>query len=299
MKIMSEDFFKKVNKKEEVRTWDCVIGNPPYQDAVKKNGQRGARTHVWDKFVKCSFEITGKDGIIALIHPSGWRRGNGKFSEIGDYIRSKKILYLELHNIDDGNKTFGVTVGYDWYVAKNCENESVTDVMDCEGKKHKIDLRQFIAIPDSHLDEILSLMAKKGEKKVDFLFSRSAYGHDKSHVQKEKDKDHKFPVVYSLPKSGEQIWWSSTKDNGHFGISKVIWSNGAGSQILIDEEGKYGMTEWAYAIADKTENLPKIKEAMESDKFLKICKYIQFSLDKYDPKFIQLFRKDFWKEFVS
>jgi hypothetical protein len=96
-----------------------------------------------------------------------------------------------------------------------------------------------------------------------------------------------------------QLNFSSTNLNGHFGIPKIIWSNGACTQILIDEKGEYGMTEWAYAISDIPENLPLIKKAMESKEFVKLCGSMRFTLDKYDSKFISLFRKDFWKEFID
>ena len=54
---------------------------------------------------------------------------------------------------------------------------------------------------------------------------------------------------------------------------------------INDENGEYGMTEWAYAIADEPSKLPLIKKAMESKKFVDLCKGMKFTLDKYDAKF--------------
>ena len=53
------------------------------------------------------------------------------------------------------------------------------------------------------------------------------------------------------------------------GIKKFMWSNGRIKSIgsVIDKEGKYGLTQFAYGIVDKEENLENIKNAFDSNKF--------------------------------
>ena len=64
--------------------------------------------------------------------------------------------------------------------------------------------------------------------------------------------------------------------------------------------GKYGLTQFSYAIADKPENLKKIKEAMDSARFIKLMNYTVFGQNhKYNYKVIALFKKDFWKYFLK
>ena len=282
-----------------LRQWDVVVGNPPYQASAKEGKQKGTRTHIWHKFIEKSISIIKGDGYLCFINPGGWRKPSVNFKEIGDEMMAKQIKYLEIHNIQDGQRTFGVTTGYDWFILKNTKNTEKTVVIDENGVKYEIDLSIVKAIPNGQIEEITKLFAKDGEEKVSFIFDRTAYGHDKKWVSEEKSKEFKYPVIYSLPQKGIQLNYSSTNSNGHFKIPKIIWSNGAATQILIDDKGEYGMTEWAYAIADKPSVLPLIKKAMESQKFLDLCKGIRFTLDKYDSKFISLFRKDFWKEFVQ
>ena len=86
--------------------------------------------------------------------------------------------------------------------------------------------------------------------------------------------------------------------NGHFGIPKVIFSNGAAPQVIVDKKGEYGLTQWAFGIVDTPSNLPRIKKALESEDFIKLCKYMRFTLDRYDVKFLSCFRRDFYKEFL-
>jgi hypothetical protein len=282
-----------------IRKFDVVVMNPPYQANSKDGGQKGTRTHIWHKFVKKAFSIVKEDGFICSINPGGWRRPAGNFKEIGDEMMMRQIHYLEIHNISDGQKTFGVTTGYDWFVLQNAKNTKKTIVIDANDVKSEIDLSNMKAIPNGLIEEITSLFAEQGEEKVNFIFDGTTYDHRKQWMNKEKNEEFKYPVVYSLPQKGIQLLYSSKKSNGHFGIPKIIWSNGAATQILIDEKGEYGMTVWAYAIADEPSVLPMIKKAMESQKFLDLCKGMRFTLDKYDSKFISLFRKDFWKEFID
>ena len=95
--------------------------------------------------------------------------------------------------------------------------------------------------------------------------------------------------------------YSSTKEKGHFGIPKVIFSNGI-SCPFIDEMGEYAMTQFAYAIVDDVKNLPFIQKAMLNPDFMKLMSFSDgmtgVGRHRYNRKAIALFRKDFWKEFL-
>jgi hypothetical protein len=114
-----------------------------------------------------------------------------------------------------------------------------------------------------------------------------------------KNDIYKFNCIYSITqKDGCKFKYSKEK-KGHFGIPKVIWSNGAGTYPVIDDKGIYGLTQFAYAIVDKKQNLQKIKDAMNNKKFINLMKYLNFKKDnKYNYKIIALFKKDFYKYFL-
>ena len=132
---------------------------------------------------------------------------------------------------------------------------------------------------------------------VNLLHDPSMYEARKANMIFEKNNIFKYPCIYSINKDECKIKYSKEK-KGHFGIPKVIWSNGAGDPI-IDENGEYGLTEFAYAIVDDKQNLQKIKDAMISEKFINLMKYVVFKKDnKYNYKIIALFKKDFYKYFI-
>ena len=288
---------EKINMK-----FDCVVMNPPYQtekvrkDNDVKSGTCG--TILWDKFVVKALDLAKENGYLCAVHPAGWRRPNKNTIELYKNISGLQVEYIEMHSIEDGIKTFGACTQYDWYVLKNTKNTSETTIKDYTGKINKINLKEWAALPNSQFDMIKKILAKTEKERCEILFSRSSYGTDKRNISETQNDEFKHPCIYSLPQKGTRIWYSNTKKNGHFGVPKVIFSNGAASQVLVDKNGEYGLTQFAYGIVDKVENLESVKKALESKTFIDLCESFRFTLDRYDDNFIALFRKDFWKEFI-
>lgn len=290
-------------ERKDVMKFDVVIGNPPYQapkERVKNTAKGACGTVIWGQFVELAVEkLAKKSGYVALIHPAGWRRPNKRAANVAELLKSKDMVYLEMHSIEDGVKTFGATTNYDWYVLKNDENAGKTVIKDFSGNVEKVDISNVSFIPNENIQAVIGLMAKPGEESVELMFSYSDYETRKEYMSKDKHDDFIYPCVYSLPMKGIQLFYSNTNQNGHFGIPKVIFTNGAAAQVMVDETGEYGLTQFAFGIVDKPENLPLIKKAIESKKFIELCKSFRFTLDRYDDDCIKCFRKDFWKEFVN
>ena len=61
---------------------------------------------------------------------------------------------------------------------------------------------------------------------------------------------------------------------------------------------EYGLTQYAYAIADDPENLENIAKALASEKMKKLMSCNLFKNGIYEEKIIKMFKKDFWKDFV-
>ena len=122
-------------------------------------------------------------------------------------------------------------------------------------------------------------------------------------MSKNNVDDFIYPCVYTTLKNGTiNLWYSNTNENGHFNISKVIWSNGI-STPCVDLYGQYGLTEFSYAIVDDKENLDNIKKAMLSERFIELMTYSDgitgVGMHRYNRKAISTFRKDFYKQFLN
>jgi len=285
-------------EKEFNMKFDVVIGNPPYQ---KKVGPKKTEA-IWPKFVEKSFDICKESGYVSLIHPSGWRNVDGKFKETQKLLLSKDVKYLEMHNEKDGQKYFNATTSFDWYIVENvggCNGN--TETMGWGGNSSRQYLNNLEFIPNGMFDEVLSLVAKEGDETVSVLYSRSDYGTDKPHMSKVRTEEHIYPCVYTTLKDDTiNLMWSNTNNNGHFGISKIMWSNGMASSLHTDLEGEYGLTQFSYAIVDTPENLVLIKKVMGNDIFLKLINNCYLSSgDRFSRKILATFRKDFWKDFLD
>lgn len=284
-----------------VDKFNVIIMNPPYQELKEGNKKSQA---LWDKFVIKTISQLVEGGYMCAVHPDGWRRVGGDFINVKSLLKSKQISYLEVHNTDDGVKTFGANTTYDFYCLHNVSNTMFTKIKCMDGTTQRVDISKMEFIPNGMYKEFEKLLAKDGEEKVNALFSRSAYGNDKPHMSKEQNDEFKYPCSYVTYKDGSmKCLFSKTNTNGHFGIPKVIWSNGGASSPVVDNIGEYGLTNFSYAIIDEPKNLPFIQKAMLNPDFMELMSFSDgitgVGRHRYNFKAISLFRKDFWKEFLK
>lgn len=277
-----------------VDKFDIVIGNPPYQEQV---GPKKTKS-IWNLFVKKSISLLSVDGFMTMVHPSGWRSLDGDFKDV-QIMFKRNLLYLEMHDDKDGLEMFGATTSYDWYCYSS-KFVKETKVKDQKGEFSNIDLSSWEFIPAGGFDIFSNLIAKNNEDKVNVIYSRSAYGTDKSNMSRDQVGGFIYPCVYTIIKDNTiNLFWSKTNGNGHFNIPKVIWSNGMASPPTVDPNGQYGLTQFAYAIVDDINNLYNIKKSMDSQKFIETMKLCYMSSgNRFDRKVLSTFRKDFWKYFL-
>ena len=269
--------------------FDVVIGNPPYND---DSGNKGKSHILWDKFLIKSIEICKDNGIVCLITPSLWRKPENKLFDI---FKNNNLIYLEIHGFNDGEKTFRVETRFDWYIIKKEQYQGKTEIKDENGEIFSVNINDYEWLPNCNYDLISNIIAKENDEKCQVIHDRTNYGADKKWVQKEKDDVFKYPCVYSVNRENKpKLVWSSTNQNGHFGIPKVIFGSGR-TGFYIDEEGQYGLTQWATGVVDKPENLKEIAEFLNSDSFKPILKATSMSKEEINSKILKLLKKDFYK----
>jgi len=301
--VMKEDFFEMLKEKKEGRKFDVVVGNPPYQVNSKiesKNGSKGSRNTIWEKFVSKSIEVCKENGYVSLVHPPRWRKPQ---DNTGKLLKSKNLLYLEMHNKNDGMKTFGCMTRYDWYILINSSYDHKTTVKDENGNISNINLDDFPFLSHFDFGRLQNLLPKNGEERCGVLFSRSSYGSDKAWMSEEQIEEFKYPCIHSTTKDKIRYWYSSHRNNGHFGVAKVVFGDNGGdtgiANAILDMEGKYGITQHAIGIKiDSKEEGENIIKAIESAEFTKIINGCNWGGFQIDWRMFALFKKDFWKEFV-
>ncbi len=293
MNLSSYNIIKKDLEKMK-KKFDVVVMNPPYQIKV---GPKKTEP-IWQKFVLRMADHLEDGGFMCAIHPTGWRAPSGRFDNVKKYYQSKKLLFLSTNDFNTGADTFGVGTAYDWVVVQNQDNDGtcLTEVVDEAEITSKINLTNWKFIPGGKFDEFKRLIDDTGEDSVRILHSYSAYETRKEHINLTQNKKYCHKCVYTITqRDGMTYRYSETKDNGHFDVPKVIWSNGGGTYPVVDASGDYGLTQFSYAIVDAPENLEKIAAALKSEKIVDLMKLVQYTAHKYNHKVLGTFKKNFWE----
>ncbi len=284
-----------------VDKFDVVVMNPPYNQAGNISGKSHS---LWDKFViKVLENILIESGYLVAVHPSGWRNINGRHQDLQNLLKSKRIIYLEMHSMSDGLKTFGAETRYDFYCLHNSNNNGnfITKIKCQDGVIERVDISKLKFIPNGKFDFIKKMFAINNEETTKIL-ANQFYHNCKPYISKEKTDEFKYPVIYRVYKDSKLSFrYSSTNKGGHYGIPKLIWSDGRVKSVgsYIDDEGKYALNQFQFAIIDNPEKLPFIKKAFDSKKFRDLMEYCTVSTMSINHKVIALFRKDFWVDFLD
>lgn len=291
--FLTEDFDKHAKEVWGVEKWNAIIQNPPYQE--QKEGFKKTQP-LWHLFVQKSLNLLDKGGYLVMVHPSGWRNIDGIFKETQIKLKSNQILEIHIHDESEGVKLFGATTGFDYYILKNAPYINPTKIFGNE--EGLIDLKKFEFIPSGSFSLFSRLISS--DDRISILHSFSSYETRKSWMSRTKKENFKYPVIYTVHKNGNiNLFYSNINSNGHFGVPKVIWSNGKASSPVIDMDGEFGLTQFSYAILDDRQNLENIKKAMDNDKFITMMKNCDMNDgNRFNRKILSQFKKDFWKEFI-
>lgn len=296
--FLSDDFDKHMKEIWDIEKFDLIIQNPPYQ--MRKEGNKKTQP-LWHLFVQKSITLLKENAYMIMVHPSGWRNIDGVFKETQIKLKKTQILELHIHNEKKGLKTFGAETRYDYYIICNKTSYKETIIKCQDGLFDSADISKMEFIPNGMFSKVNKLTAKDGEQRVEILYSRSIYGTDKKNMSREKDDKFKYPCIYTVPKGDiPNLFYSSVNDKGHFGITKLIWSNGRIISVgsYIDDIGEFGLTQFSYAIVDSVENLKNIKKAFDSKEFRSLMEACAVGDMTINRKSISTFRKNFWKEFI-
>lgn len=319
--------------------FDVIVGNPPFNADQTHEGKKGGGSNLWPKFVEKSIdtELLLPNGYLVFVHPALWRKPPPPSSPppsppsppppsdrsasirtlFNKMVHHNHMLYLEIHSKPDGKRDFGVQTRYDFYVIQKRRPISsrggyMTHVKDQNGKEHHLDLSIWkYFLPNHSFEFIQSLLASAAAADTSILnnviFSRCQYGSDQKWVSDTQDETHLYPLVHSTPKNGPRILWSSikNKDGGEripmFGVSKVIFGESGINDVIVDIEGKYGMTQGAIGLkiigntgrTIQDEGL-YMKHALESREFSRVVDAMSFSNFRIDWRMFLYFRPDFF-----
>lgn len=202
----------------------------------------------------------------------------------GEYGMTQHSMAIEINDLQEGEN-----------ILKALQSEKFNNLKDsCLFSSYAIDWNIFKTFKRDWWKEYIIV------DNCPIIYNRSNYGSDKKYVSKNKSEEYKFPLIHATNKNGIRYMYSNCNDKGHFGVSKVIFGQTGINDVIIDLDGKYGMTEHAIAIeVTNLEEANNLKLALLSNKFNETLKSTMYSNFMIDWRIFTSFKRDWWKEYVS
>jgi hypothetical protein len=273
------------------------FSNPPYN----ASGKTATGNTLWQKFTTSALNNWIKpEGYLLFVHPSSWRKPtSGKAKNKGMFelmCHTNQMVYLEIHGLIDGQKTFNCGTRYDWYMIQKIKSTYITTILQEDNVEIEIPLTTCSWLPNA--DILTICKPRKITEYCPVLYSASWYDPRKKWMSVKKDNTYIYSCVQSITKTGIRYCYSSI-DKGFFGISKVIIGESGLNNVVIDMKGEYGMTQGAMAIkVDTLKEAESIKKALLSEKFKTFIQQSMFSNFRIDWQLFTVLARDFWKDFV-
>jgi hypothetical protein len=291
-----------LGKTFKITSFDLVIGNPPYNSS----GSTSTGNTLWNQFVIHSIDNwIGINNYLLFVHPPGWRKPSSSKSKYNNLYKKMTsechMISLSICDHKQGKAVFHCGTRYDWYLIKKQDSSKklnwMTRVIDEIGFESFLDLRKFEFLPNFDICKLEKTIGTS-EPRCSVLYNRTNYATDnKKWISKEETKEFCYPLVHSTSKSGNSFYYSSRNDNGHFGISKVIFGQTGIADVIIDLKGIYGMTDNAMAIlVSSEEEANKLKKVLMSSSFSSFLKACSWSNYRIDWRLFSYFKRNWWND---
>lgn len=276
-------------------SFDIVVGNPPYQYEYPTSKRVCA---IWNFFIYRSVELLKDGGFLVFVNPSGWRNHKGGYYKVFQLIQENNLMYLNINNYRKGKEVFNCGTNFDYYLMrKEKTTTNITKINDMDDKDWEIDLNKWKIIPNG-LYDVFDKLFNHEEECVELLQSGTIHRSHGNYESKFSDTPTDYPVIWILRMGDTHNIKYSKCEKGYFGIPKIIFSIGKAPPIT-DAEGKYSISHFAWAIKDEKCNIEKIRDAMISEKFITLMKYLILTRSYlYNEKAIALLKKDFYNDFI-
>jgi N-6 DNA Methylase len=301
------------------REFDVIVGNPPFNADQTHEGKKGGGSNLWPKFVEKSLDgdLLKPNGYLLFVHPALWRKPPSDRAKtlFDKMVHDNHMIYLEIHNKLDGKRDFGVQTRYDFYLIQKIrpppgEDFTMVKAQYSEDLQHGedlqyVDLSRWLFLPNHSIKLIKPLLTTTEQDYV--IFSRCQYGSNQKWVSDKKDERHIYPLVHSTPSSEPRIYWSSKMDDDckdckrMFGVPKVIFGESGINDVILDTNGKYGMTQGAIGLKipvtiDREGEGEVMKRVLESQEFHRILDAMSFSNFRIDWRMFLYLRPDFYRD---
>lgn len=247
-----------------VEGFNGIGSNFPFEKQQARDAKKHAGDSLWPYFIKSTMTnwlLPG--GYSGMLVPPGWRKPSDTKSRSSNLwsllTRLNTVKYIEMFDREKSKVIFNnvVSIQFDLIVVVKEQSMDRTQIFDKQEVSYNVDLHNMPWLPNSRILRWNQLMNKSGDK-CNVLYNRTLYQRDRlkqKTIRDQEDEQFRYPVVHGITKSGPTIMYTDEKRHeGGFEVSKVIFNcYGAWNNPILDVEGKYGMSQSAFAIVISSE----------------------------------------------
>jgi hypothetical protein len=261
-----------MKEKWNINGFDAVIGNPPYQPP--SNDKKGG-VSIWNEFVSLSLsKLLKKEGYLVFVHPALWRKPNNK---LHDEMFSKQIHYLSIYSDSDGNKLFGATTRFDYYLLENTPTYKSTRIIFEDKKEYDILITKELPFIPNFGWSLFDKVFKKLNNNGIITIGDSDCHTSRSYVSKTKKINYDYILLNSISKTKGKTFAYSLRPHKVQNKKKVLFSNGRHIVPFYDN-GELGITQGGlYIIVNDENEGKKLVEYLNSKLVVYLIKATKWS----------------------
>ena len=265
---------------KELKEFDVVMGNPPYNPPKTETGSSG--NSIWQNFVIKSYSMLNDKGYLLFVHPPGWKKPTDEQFKPEKYTRSDyrgqirqghvwqvlkdSGIFKFIYTNDQRSKT--IINDYlphfpavDYYVYQKGGDKSGCDtknvflgkIDESKGVRLNYNLKYLPNLITKQTQDILHKITSKEGDKPNFTRFRSGSGFS---LNSSKGK---YKYIYTYNKKGEANYqYSDSIGDNNVNLDKVIMNFGGGIDSLTiqyfkkeDQVGSYDKTMYSKVDSDK------------------------------------------------
>lgn len=247
--------------------FDVIIGNPPYQ-AV--GGTQTGRT-IWDKIVEKALDHVKDGGYLTYIHPGRWRQPEDKLRQL---YAKYQLVYLSIHTVKEGLKTFKASTPYDVYMVKKVPTGGWARIRFSDGVEASYRCHRWPFIPNSMINFWVEAFATEGPYLK--IWQGGTHGPEKKHCQENQDAEHPYSFIQKIGK--QNVSWYSSKPHRHQNEPKIAFRDQGVPHTCRTEDGAGAHT--LYILGDSD----KIFDFVNSDRYRQIAASVTFGHRQIPPR---------------
>lgn len=250
--------------------FDLEINNPPFQDSEK----RGKTQHkLWIEFVLHSEKILKPDGILAYVTPDSFSSPSSKILSLMKKYTTQFISFDTKKFFQDEGNDPASTFAH--YVIKFKQNDNDETQILQRGKSYKVDMNNFLYIPNDFCKKSASIHDKVIFSKLPKVILKYDYVTCHNVNLKKKGVDSRVQkqitelCIYPLLHTNNQIWYSSIRQS-FADLPKVMWSRSGYTKPFFDN-GVLGGTDMCYYVLVENQ---QVGENLSNNLNTKLFRYI-------------------------